>query len=134
MLVAQRIICGINAALIMILNGSTMVSVYLRRTVLRCFDASATISSKSPGRGRTMKRKYSGFTLKEAIKLVSAEEFTPWRLNAPTHPPSATLQENLRRLESFDLQTTEQAKTLLIDDLFTNSLRRMASMRPRPTR
>jgi hypothetical protein len=65
-----------------------------------------------------MKRKYSGFTLKEAMKLVAAEEFTSWRLNAPKRLPSPVLQENLRRLESFDLQTTEQAKTLLIDDLF----------------
>ncbi len=65
-----------------------------------------------------MKRKYSGFTLKEAMRMIPAEEFIPWQMNPPLRPPSDFLHESLRRLESFDLQTTEQAKTLLIDDLF----------------
>lgn len=65
-----------------------------------------------------MRRKYSGFTLKDAMQLVSAEEFTPWQLNTVSRPPSDILLANLQRLNSFDLQTTEQAKTLLMDALF----------------
>ena len=64
------------------------------------------------------KRKYSAINLEEAMQLIPAEQFTPWTLNAPPRLPSDTLQENLRRLEAFDLQTTEQAKTLLMDNLF----------------
>ena len=65
-----------------------------------------------------IKRKYSGFTLKDAMQLVPATDFTPWNLNALPRPPSDHLLANLRSLEAFDLQTTEEAKTLLIDDLF----------------
>ena len=66
-----------------------------------------------------MKRKYSGFTLKDAMQLIPAKEFLPWQLNAPPRPPSDFLQEDLRRLASFDLENSELAKTLLIDDLLT---------------
>ena len=64
------------------------------------------------------KRKYSAFTLEDAMQLVPATDFTPWNLTAAPRPPSANLLMNLRNLEAFDLQTTEQAKTLLMDDLF----------------
>lgn len=64
------------------------------------------------------KRKYSAITLEEAMQLVPAEEFVRWRLDAPPRLPSEYLDENMRRLASFDLQTTEQAKTLLMDSLF----------------
>ena len=64
------------------------------------------------------KRKYSAFTLRDAMQLVPATDFTSWNLNAPPRPPSDHLLANLRSLEAFDLQTTEEAKTLLIDDMF----------------
>lgn len=64
------------------------------------------------------KRKFSGFTLKEAMLLVPATDFTLWNLDVPPRPPSNQLLANLKSLEVFDLQTTEEAKTLLIDDLF----------------
>lgn len=67
---------------------------------------------------RPDKRKYSSFKIKDAMALIAVKEFTPWTINALLLAPSAVLLENLRRLESFDLRTTEQAKTLLIDDLF----------------
>jgi len=67
---------------------------------------------------RPDKRKYSSFKIKDAMALIAVKEFTPWTITAPPLAPSPVLLENLRRLESFDLRTTEQAKTLLIDDLF----------------
>ncbi len=76
-----------------------------------------------------MRRKYSGLTLKEALRLVSVEEFTPWQINAAPCPPSPTLQENLQRLKSFDLQTTEQAKTLLMDALFAEIVPRYTNLK-----
>src|SRR5438128_2227674 len=63
-----------------------------------------------------MKRLFAAFTLKEAAQLISATQFTPWQLDVP--PPSDFLMEDLRRLKAFDLETTESAKTLLIDALF----------------
>src|SRR5579862_4927556 len=66
-----------------------------------------------------MKRKYSGFTLEEAMQLIPAEEFIHWNLQVAPRPPSDYLRESLRRLESFDLVNSELAKTLLIDSLLT---------------
>lgn len=62
---------------------------------------------------------YSGFTLRDAMKLIPAEQFLRWRLDPSSRAPSDFLIEDLRRLESFDLKSSEQAKTLLIDSLFS---------------
>ncbi len=43
---------------------------------------------------------------------------TLWQPNAPPRQPSDILLAHLRRLNSFDLRSTEQGKTLLIDALF----------------
>jgi hypothetical protein len=64
------------------------------------------------------KRNYAAIRLQEAMQLIPITRFTPWSLNAPPRLPSDTLLENLRRLKVFDTQTTEMAKTLLIDVLF----------------
>jgi hypothetical protein len=64
-----------------------------------------------------MKRKYSGLTLEEAMQLIPAERLTHWNLDAPARPPSDFLRAGLRRLESFDLVSSEAAKMLLIDEL-----------------
>ena len=64
-----------------------------------------------------MKRKDSGFTLREAMQLIPAENLTPWTLNVSPRPQSDFLRESMRRLESFDLMSSEAAKTLLIDEL-----------------
>jgi hypothetical protein len=69
-------------------------------------------------RAPNQKRNYAGFTLKDAMKLIPAEQFTRWQIPAPPRPPSDILQANLQRLEAFDLKSSEQAKTLLIDVLF----------------
>ncbi|MBC7526671.1 MAG: hypothetical protein H7308_03890 [Chthonomonadaceae bacterium] len=64
------------------------------------------------------KRNYSAMKLPEAMQLVGRESLTRWRLDAPTRLPDKDLQAHLQRLEVFDLESTEQAKTLLIDALF----------------
>jgi hypothetical protein len=64
-----------------------------------------------------MKRSYSALTLKDAAQLIASRQFHPWQPGVPTRPPSDFLQEDLRRLQAFDLETTEAAKTLLIDAL-----------------
>ena len=69
-------------------------------------------------KGTTAKRNYSSISLEEAMTLIGRDTFLRWQLPVNSRPPSDRLNEDLRRLESFDLQTTEQAKTLLIDALF----------------
>jgi len=64
-----------------------------------------------------MKRKYSGLTLEEAMQLIPAERLTQWNLDAPPRPPGDFLRAGLRRLESFDLVSSEAGKMLLIDEL-----------------
>ncbi len=39
-------------------------------------------------------------------------------MSAAPHPPSGDLKAHLRRLSAFDLQSSEQAKNLLIDAMF----------------
>jgi hypothetical protein len=71
-----------------------------------------------PVEAPAMKRPYSALTLKDAAQLISARQFTPWQADVPPRPPSDFLKEDMRRLQAFDLETTESAKTLLIDALF----------------
>jgi hypothetical protein len=68
-------------------------------------------------KGQAQKRNYAGFTLKDAMKLIPAEQLTRWQIMAPARPPSDALTTHLQRLEAFDLKSSEQAKTLLIDAL-----------------
>ncbi len=51
------------------------------------------------------------------MQLVPASRLKPWDLRASPRAPSATIQDYLRRLRVFDLETTEPAKMLLIDAL-----------------
>lgn len=57
-------------------------------------------------------------TLEDAMKLIGRDTLTAWDLQAPPRQQGETLKEILRRFESFDLQSSEPAKTLLIDALF----------------
>ena len=64
------------------------------------------------------KRNFSTIKLEEAMQLIGRETITLWQLNAPPRPASDALKTHLQRLNFFDLQSSEQAKTLLIDALF----------------
>lgn len=52
------------------------------------------------------------------MRLIGQESILRWQLNTIPRPPSETLIEILRRFDSFDLQLSEPAKTLLVDALF----------------
>jgi hypothetical protein len=70
------------------------------------------------GKGQAKKRNYSAIKLDEAMRLIGREILNEWQLRAPSRPPSVDLQTHLRRIKVFDLESSEQAKTLLIDALF----------------
>ncbi len=65
------------------------------------------------------KRKFSNFTIKDALQLVGVPLVTPWTLDAPPRPPSPLLTETFNRLKSFDTQGSETGKILLINALLT---------------
>ena len=69
-------------------------------------------------RMQKQKRNYSAMTLEESMQLIGRDNLIRWQLHTTPRPPSGDMQAHLRRLQAFDLQTTEQAKTLLIDALF----------------
>jgi hypothetical protein len=60
-------------------------------------------------------KKFSEFTLPQALMKLQIEQLTPWTINVAPCAPSDYFKERLRRLEQFDLTATERAKELLID-------------------
>jgi hypothetical protein len=64
---------------------------------------------------KKQRRNFSSFTLNEAFKLLGIEELTRWNIDAPPLLPSQFYQEHMRRLEQFDLTSSESAKALIID-------------------
>ena len=56
------------------------------------------------------------------MPLIGASDFTKWSLNAPARPPSAHLNETLRRLDAFDTLNTEAAKLLLVDMMLAETV------------
>lgn len=62
------------------------------------------------------KKNFSSFTAIAAFKLLDLKELNPWQFEATPLEPTAFFQERLQRLEaSFDLQSYEESKKLLID-------------------
>lgn len=70
------------------------------------------------GKAFKQKQNYSSMTMEDAMTFIGTQNLTPWRLSATPRNQSDTLIEILRRLESFDLQASGSAKTMLIDALF----------------
>lgn len=68
--------------------------------------------------GQAKKRNYLVMKLAEAMRLVGRENLNEWQLNAPSRPPGNDLQAHLRRIEVFDLQSTNPVQTVLLDALF----------------
>lgn len=64
------------------------------------------------------KRNYSVMRLEEAMQLVGRDDIHRWHLDVAPCLPGSDLLTHLQRLEVFDLESTEEAKTLLIDALF----------------
>lgn len=76
-----------------------------------------------------MRRKYSGYSLREAMQLLQIESFTRWTLAPPPLPPTEHLLEDLRRFEAFDLESSEAAKLLLLDSLFAEIVPRYPTLK-----
>jgi hypothetical protein len=78
--------------------------------------------SKATATGRTAqgKRRFSQVSLAEALRHLAVDEIETWLLPAPERPASMVLQEYLKRLgQTFDLRSSESARTAVIDALLT---------------
>ena len=64
------------------------------------------------------KRNYSTIKLEEVMQLIGRDTLVLWHIEALPRLPSDALETHLQRLSVFDLESSEQAKTLLIDALF----------------
>lgn len=61
-------------------------------------------------------KKFSDFTLREALVYAGIKDFTPWSHEVGSQAPSATFIEQRRRLyDHFDLEISEAGHELLID-------------------
>lgn len=75
------------------------------------------------------KKKFSSFTVKEALKRLGLEDLTGWKPDFAPLAPTEFFAERLRRLENFDLTQTEDAKELLIEAVCEDVLERHRSLR-----
>jgi hypothetical protein len=64
------------------------------------------------------KHNFGALKLEQAMQLIGRETLIHWQPSVPPRQPGEALQTHLRRLEVFDLESSEQAKILLIDALF----------------
>lgn len=70
------------------------------------------------GQRQLQKRNFLAMKLQEAMQLLGRETLIRWQIESSPRPPSDYLLTHFRHLEVFELQNSEQAKTLLIDALF----------------
>ena len=64
---------------------------------------------------KKVKKNFSSFTASEALQELNVSELRRWEIAIPAYQPSAFLPERLRRLENFDLVSSDRAKALLLD-------------------
>lgn len=74
------------------------------------------MSETQPKLPKSKKKNFSSFNYAEAFRQLDLLELISWKIAVEPLEPSAFFQERLQRLEqSFDLQSYEESKKLLID-------------------
>ena len=61
------------------------------------------------------KRKFTSFSLDEALSFLGIEKLLEWKLESRLLPPSDFFHERMRRLDGFAVGRRESGKELLID-------------------
>ena len=74
-------------------------------------------------------KSFSQFTLEEALARLDLEILLPWQPDYTQREPSDFFTEKLHRLDAFDLQRSEGAKTLLIDAFFEEAIQPYTRLR-----
>lgn len=75
------------------------------------------------------KKNFSSFDVKDAMQQLNLTELTRWQLKFQPLQPTPFFSERMRRLEHFDLTSTESAKELLIDAICEDALERHSTLR-----
>lgn len=71
----------------------------------------------------TRKKRFSAFSLPEALEVVGTNQLHEWHFEVQVQPPSKVFQHNLTRLKAhFDLSLSEAAKSLLIDAILLEAI------------
>lgn len=74
------------------------------------------MSETQPKLPKSKKKNFSSFNYAEAFRQLDLLDLISWKIAVEPLEPSAFFQERLQRLEqSFDLQSYEESKKLLID-------------------
>ncbi|NOT59866.1 MAG: hypothetical protein HOP19_06525 [Acidobacteria bacterium] len=66
-------------------------------------------------KAKKTKKNFSSFTTDEAFQELQLQALKKWKVESPSFQVSPFFAEHLRRLDSFDLTSSESAKELLID-------------------
>jgi hypothetical protein len=76
----------------------------------------SALKKTKPQTTKSKKKNFSSFRYKEAFKQLNLTELISWTITADPTSPSDFFQTRLDRLqETFDLQSCEESKKLLID-------------------
>lgn len=73
-------------------------------------------------KSRPKKQKFSGFTVAEAFQHLQLTKLTPWVIEAEPIAPSDFFKQRLKKLQRFDLRTSEESKKLLIDAILEEGI------------
>ena len=74
-------------------------------------------------------KSFSQFSLEEALVRLNLDILLPWQPDSAEREPSAFFTEKLQRLDAFDLQRSEGAKTLLVDAFFEEAIQPYTRLR-----
>ncbi len=70
------------------------------------------------------KKPFNRYTVKEAYQLLNLEELTRWEIEARPLKPSNIFHDILKRLDAFDLTSSEGGKEVLINEILQEALTR----------
>jgi flagellar biosynthesis regulator FlbT len=79
----------------------------------------STKTAKSPSQ---RKRNFSSFSYKDAFKQLNITRLQSWHPEFVNIQPSEFFQQHLKRLQHFDLTTSEEAKKLIIDAVLAEAI------------
>jgi hypothetical protein len=71
---------------------------------------------------KSKKQKFSGFNVSAAFQHLNLSKLTPWTIAVEAIAPSDFFNQRLKKLQRFDLRTSEESKKLLIDAILEEGL------------
>jgi len=91
------------------------------QSVLSVFYSQITMTTK--------KKPFNKYSLTEAYEFLHLRDPIAWDIPFEVIEPSAFFQEELRRIEVFDTESSERGKEVLIDAILQEALNRRANLK-----